>query len=337
MTPRITLIPGDGIGPEVIGAARRVIDTSGVPLHWEVVHVRAGDPLDVPLESISASGVALKGPVSTPIGEPSPNVALRRALDLYVQVRHARSLTASRGVDVAVIRETTEDLYAGIEFEAGSPAAQDLIRSLGRDDLDLNSALSLKPLSEPAARRAVAFALDWAQSNGRNKVTVVHKATTMPATDGLFLDVARDVARAFPDLEVDDLAVDTAAAKLVRRPEELDVLVTTNLYGDILADIAAAVVGGIGMMPGGNFGDRIAVFEAAHGSAPRHAGLNRANPIAAILCGALLLRYLGKERAAARVEAAVAAVVRKGRTVTYDLGGRATTAEVADAVVAELG
>ena len=337
MTHRVTLVPGDGIGPEVTAAARRVIDATGVPIDWEVVNVRAGDPLEVPLASIAASGVALKGPVSTPVGKPSPNVALRRALDLYVQVRRARSLTVRRGVDVVVIRETTEDLYAGIEFEARSAAARTLIRSLGRDDLHLDSALALKPLSEPAARRAVTFALAWARGNGRRKVTVVHKATTMPATDGLFLSVARDAAWDFPDVELDDLAVDTAAAQLVRRPQTLDVLVTTNLYGDILADVAAAVIEGVGTVAGGNFGDRIAVFEAAHGSAPRHAGLNRANPIAVILCGALLLHHLGEEDAAERMEAAVSAVVAEGRTLTYDLGGGATTSEVADAVVAALG
>jgi isocitrate dehydrogenase (NAD+) len=337
MTYRVTLIPGDGIGPEVTSAARRVIDSTGVSLRWEVVHVSADAPLDVPLASIASSGVALKGPVSTPVGKPSPNVALRRALDLYVQIRHARSLAGRRGVNVAIIRETTEDLYAQIEFEARSAAARSLIRSLRRDDIHIDSALSLKPVSEPAARRAVTFALGWARSNKRCKVTVVHKATTMPATDGLFLTVARDAARDFPDVELDDLAVDTAAAQLVRRPGIFDVVLTTNLYGDILADVAAAVVGGVGTVAGANFGDGIAVFEAAHGSAPRHAGLNRANPIAAILCGALLLRHLGEDNAAARVEAAVAAVVVEGRTLTYDLGGEATTTEVGDAVVAALG
>lgn len=358
MTHRVTLIPGDGIGPEVIEAARRVLEASGARLEWDVQAIGqpaldAGAPGPVPdelLESIRRNGAALKGPVTTRRegGFRSPNVALRQALDLYVQVRLIRSfpgvVARAPHVDIAVIRETTEDLYAGIEYRSGSTAADDLVTWLGDHGSVVApaSAISIKAVSDGAARRAVAFALDWARRHGRHRLTVVHKATVMRATDGLFLDVAREVAGGDPEIEVDDGLVDEVAMRLVRRPEEFDVLVTSNLYGDILADLGAGLVGSPGLVPGANYGFRAAVFEPAHGSAPKHAGLDRANPIAAVLSGALLLRHLGEIECASRVEQAVADVVREGRSLTYDLmadrddPAAVGTGALADAITARL-
>jgi isocitrate dehydrogenase (NAD+) len=354
---RITLIPGDGIGPEVIAAARRVLDAAAAAVEWEVHDVgapaleRTGEVLpDAVLESIVANGVALKGPVSTPAGTGfrSVNIALRRSLDLYAQVRPCRSFggVPSRfdDVDLVVIRETTEDLYAGIEFERGSDAALALIDWLGAygHDVDRQAGISLKPLSEPAARRIFRFAFDYARTNGRLKVTAVHKATVMKHTDGLFLRAAREVADENPDLEFEDRLVDNLVAELVRRPRQHDVLVMPNLYGDIVSDLAAGLVGSVGLAPGANYGPRAAVFEPAHGSAPKHAGKNRVNPVATILSGALLLRHVGQEKTADRIEGAVTEVIAERREVTYDLkpspddGSAATTSGFADAVVAKL-
>ncbi len=353
----VTVIPGDGIGPEVVDAARRVVEATGVAVRWDVqqlgqpaLDAGAGSALPAAtLDSVRRTGAALKGPVSTSAtgGFPSPNTGLRRALDVFAQVRPARSLpgvaTPFPTLDVAVIRETTEDLYAGIEFAAGSPGARDVIEAARRHGAALSdaAAVSLKPASEAAVRRTLGFAVDWAREHGRRKVTVAHKATVMRATDGLFLEVGRELAAANPDLEIDDVLVDNLTALLVRRPEEVDVVVTTNQYGDILSDLVAGMSGGVGLAPGANHGPGVAVFEAAHGSAPRHAGTDRADPLGMVRSAALLLRHLGEDTAAGRVEAAVAGLLAEGRVRTYDLlppgaPGASGTRAVADALVARL-
>jgi len=351
---RITVLPGDGIGPEVTTAARRVLDASGAPLEWEVADLRAG-PSSAPMlseeavASIGRNRVALKGPTATPLAgrSRSLNLELRRRLGLYAQVRPARTLAAPGPfgeVDLVVIRETTEDLYAGVELARGTDAAGRLIELLAAEGLPAirpDSGLSIKPQSEAAARRILCFAFDYARSHGRRRVTAVHKATVMWSTDGLFLEVAREVAAEQPDVELDDIAVDTLALTLVRRPQSLDVLVMGNLYGDIVSDLAAGLIGGLGIAPGANFGREAAVFEPVHGSAPRHAGRDTANPLAMILSGVLLLRHLGEAEAAARIEEAVAAVLAAGEAVPADLllyrgGTPAGTRRVADAVARRL-
>ncbi len=353
----VTVIPGDGIGPEVVDAARRVVEATGVAVRWDVqqlgqpaLDAGAGSALPAAtLDSVRRTGAALKGPVSTSAtgGFPSPNTGLRRALDVFAQVRPARSLpgvaTPFPTLDVAVIRETTEDLYAGIEFAAGSPGARDVIEAARRHGAALSdaAAVSLKPASEAAVRRTLEFAVGWAREHGRRKVTVAHKATVMRATDGLFLEVGRELAAANPDLEIDDVLVDNLTALLVRRPEEVDVVVTTNQYGDILSDLVAGMSGGVGLAPGANHGPGVAVFEAAHGSAPRHAGTDRADPLGMVRSAALLLRHLGEDAAAGRVETAVAGLLAEGRVRTYDLlppgaPGASGTRAVADALVARL-
>ncbi len=357
MAHRVTLIPGDGIGPEVTEAARRVLEASGAELEWERHEVgmpaveRHGEALpDAVLSSVERNGVALKGPVSTPIGATfrSPNVGLRRRLDLFAQARPCRTWAGvpSRysGIDLVVMRETTEDLYAGVEFEAGTDSARELRSWLSGRGVELreHTGISIKPISEEAALRAFRFAFDYARRNGRRRITVAHKASVMRFTDGLFLSAARQVAVENPDVELDDVLVDSLAAQLVRRPEDIDVVVAPNLYGDILADLAAGLVGSVGLVPGANYGERAAVFEPAHGTAPAHAGRDEVNPMATVLSGALMLRHLGEDEAALRVEGAVGEVLAEGRRVTYDVkeGGRAgaaATSEVADAVIEKLG
>lgn len=294
MGRRVVLLPGDGIGPEVTGAARRVLDATGVALDWDV---READASAV--DAIRETGVALKGPLTTPRdgSKPSMNLALRRELDLFVQVRRCRSADGS--IDVLVARETTEDLYAGVEFAVAPDAA-----------------FALKPVTAAAVRRAAAAVRQYAAANGRRRITVVHKASAIPVTDGLFLRVARE---AFEGCELDDLLVDLAAAECVKDPARFDVVFTGNLYGDILADLLGAVVGSVGLVAGVNLGDNVAVFEPAHGSAPRHAGHDRVNPTGAILSGAMLLRHVGEAAAAERVERAVERVLTTGEQVTYDV------------------
>jgi isocitrate dehydrogenase (NAD+) len=336
MAHDVTLIPGDGIGPEVCAAARRAIEATGVEIAWDVQQAGAaalehsGSALpDATLASIRERGVALKGPVSTPSGSGirSVNIALRNALDLYAGVRPCRSFEGAPGpfedVDVVLVRMTGEDLYAGIEFAAGEEATRrvlGLIAEAGHPEPPADTGISLKPISRGAAARLTRRALGYARATGRRRATVIHKATVMRCTDGVFLDAAREVAeREFPDLALDDCLVDTACHRLVRRPGDFDVLVAPVLYGDLLSDLCAGLVGGLGLAPGANLGDDHAVFEAVHGSSPRHAGRDVANPMAVILSGAMLLRHLGEADAADRLEAAVAAVVRDGEQVTYDL------------------
>lgn len=329
MAHQVTLIPGDGVGPEVTAGARTVLEATGVEIDWDV-----RDAADA-VESIRERGVALKGPTSTPTeGRRSANLALRAALGLHTSIRPVRR----GGVDLVVARMNGEDLYAGIEWEAGSEGAREVAR-LARETLGAEIAadagISLKPLSRGQIERSVRAALRWAQENGRRRVTIAHKATVMRATDGVFLDVARAEAEK-TGLEVDDRLVDTLCGDLARRPEGYDVLLAPVMYGDLLSDLAAGLAGGPGIAPNANLGDGCAVFEPVHGSAPRIAGRSMANPFAAILAGALLLRHLGEAEAAERVERAVAG----SEVVTYDLvPGRdeaagASTEAAAEAVAA---
>ena len=354
MTHRVTLIPGDGIGPEVCEAARRAIDATGATIEWDVQEFGAdayrregGALLERVIGSVRERGVALKGPTSTPSGGfRSINIALRRELDLYAGVRPCRSLpgipTPFPDTDVVIVRMNTEDLYAGIEYgreDEPTGAVRDLVADTRGVELPADAGVSLKPLSHGASARVARAAFEYARANSRARVTAVHKATVMRATDGLFLEACREVAADFTDVGFDDRLVDNACAKLVMRPEECDVLVMPMMYGDIVSDVGAGLIGGLGVAPGMNVGDEAAVFEAVHGSAPRHAGHNRANPFAAMLSGVMMLRHLSEPDAAQRLEDAIADVSREGRTLTYDIAREqppASTSQVADAVVGRL-
>jgi isocitrate dehydrogenase (NAD+) len=359
MPHRVTFIPGDGTGPEIAEATRRVLEASGAEFEWDVqqagadvMELHGGNPLpDHVLESIKRNGVALKGPITTPvgIGFRSVNVALRKSLDLYGQVRPCKSYPGVRSryesVDLIVVRENTEDLYAGIEFETGAEETRELIAWLAErgNQVRPDSGISLKPISIGGARRIVEFAFDYARRNGRGKVTAVHKANIMKFTDGLFLQVAREVALENEDVEFEDRIVDNLSMQLVQRPEEYDVLVCPNLYGDIVSDLAAGLIGGLGLAPGGNFGTHAAVFEPTHGSAPKYAGQNRVNPMAMMLSGMMMLRHLDELEAADRLEGAIASVIAEGRHVTYDMKPTRDdptavgTSEVADAIIERMG
>jgi isocitrate dehydrogenase (NAD+) len=359
MPHRVTLIPGDGTGPELTEATRRVLEATGVEFDWDpryagsdVMDQHGGNPLpDAVLEAIRDSGVALKGPITTPVGGGfrSVNVALRKGLDLYAQVRPCKSYPGVRSryedVDLVIVREATEDLYAGIEYEVGSDAARELmewIRGRGGNIRD-GCGISIKPISVEGTRRIVEFAFDYARRLGRRKVTSVHKANIMKFTDGLWLQVSREIAEQNPDIEFEDRIVDNLSMQLVQRPEEYDVLVLPNLYGDIVSDLAAGLVGGLGLAPGGNFGTEAAVFEPTHGSAPKYAGQNKVNPMAMMLSGVLMLRHLEESDAADRLEQAIAEVIAEGRSVTYDMKPSRDdptavgTSDVADAVIEKLG
>ena len=329
---RVTLIPGDGIGPEVSLAARRVVDASGAQIDWHVEEAgeaqmaREGTPLpERTIESVARDRVALKGPITTPVGSGfrSVNVALRKKFDLYANVRPVRTFPGVQsryeGVDLVVVRENTEDLYAGIEHMIGDYAAE-----------------SIKLITRRGSERIARYAFDYALRNGRHKVTAIHKANIMKCTDGLFLDTVRAVAAEYPQIEFTDEIVDAACMHVVQRPEAYDVLVLPNLYGDIMSDLCAGLVGGIGLAPSANIGADCAIFEAVHGSAPKHAGKNDANPTALMLSAAMMLRHLGETEAAGRIEGAVLALLRGGVKVTYDLGGGLGTSEFADAVIAEM-
>jgi isocitrate dehydrogenase (NAD+) len=355
MMHHVTLIPGDGIGPDVCESAKRAIEATGVTIEWDVqefgadAYVREGPALlERVIASVRERGVALKGPTSTPSGAGfrSINIALRRDLDLYAGVRPCRALpgvvTPFPQTDVVVVRMNTEDLYAGIEYARDEDTAvrlREIVAATRGAELPDDSGISLKPLSHGAAARVARAAFEYARANGRRRVSAVHKATVMRATDGLFLEACREVAGAYDDVEFDDRLVDNACAKLVTRPQECDVLVMPMLYGDIVSDVAAGLIGGLGVAPGANLGDEVAVFEAVHGSAPRHAGRNRANPFAMMRSGAMLLGHIGEAAAAERLEAAIADVTREGKTLTYDIARNAepaSTSEVAQAVVERL-
>jgi isocitrate dehydrogenase (NAD+) len=343
----VTLIPGDGIGPEVSDATRRVMDATGVGLEWAVEEAgavalaREGSPLpDRILDSIRRTRVALKGPITTPVGAGfrSVNVALRHELDLFAAVRPSRSLpgvpTRHPDVDLVVIRENTEDLYAGIEFERGAPETEELRRKLEELGYEIrkDAGVTVKPISVTGARRIVRFAFEFARTHGRASITLGHKANIMLFSDGLFLRIFLEEAAENSDVDAGEMHIDHLSMRLTRSPGDFDLLLLPNLYGDILSDLVAGLVGGLGLAPGANLGWEYAVFEPVHGSAPDIAGTGRANPVAMILSGAMMLRHLGEGTAARSVEAAVDHVLSDGRVRTPDLGGSASTADVAQAV-----
>ena len=329
----VTLIPGDGIGPELSEATKHVLEATGIGFEWDVQEAGeatiAGEGTPLPdrvVESIRANGVAIKGPITTPVGSGfrSVNVALRQALDLYANVRPARTMKGVESryddVDLIIVRENTEDLYAGIEHRVGPDAAE-----------------SIKIITRFASQRIARYAFEYAVTNGRRKVTAVHKANIMKLSDGLFLESCGQVAAEYEGrVAFEDRIVDNMCMQLVQKPELYDVLVLPNLYGDIVSDLAAGLVGGLGVAPGANIGEKAAVFEPVHGSAPKYAGQNKANPTALILSGALMLRHLGETDAADAVESAVRDVIAAGETVTYDLGGSAGTREFGEAVAARV-
>lgn len=355
---QISLLPGDGIGPEVAEATRRVIDATGVGIDWEVCAAgldafeATGELLPKEtLDSIRRNGVGLKAPLTTPVGSGfrSVNVALRQELNLYANIRPSKSIKGVQSrfddIDLVVVRENTEDTYAGVEFDTGTPEAADVIKTINSHSAKQvadDSAITIKMITEEASRRIVEYAFEYARANGRKKVTAVHKANIMKFTDGLFLHTAQAVAKNYPDIEFDDRIVDNMCMQLMQKPDLYDVLVMPNLYGDIVSDVVAGMIGGLGVAPGGNIGKDGAVFEPIHGSAPTHAGKNVANPVAMLLSGAMMLRHLNEQDAAERVENAVATVIGKGEKVTYDLRAdrdqskAAGTTDMADAIIAEL-
>ena len=354
----VTLITGDGIGPEIAEAARRCIDATGVKIHWEVaeagedVMARLGTPLpDSTVESIKRNGVALKAPITTPVGTGfrSINVYLRQSLDLYACLRPCKSYKGVRSryenIDLVIVRENTEDLYAGIEFQKDQDDTRELTDWLNRHSkrkIGADCGISIKPISVAATDRIVRFAFDYTRRNGRRKVTSVHKANIMKFSDGLWLEVSRRVAKDYPDIEFEDRIVDNMCMQLVQKPDLYDVLVLPNLYGDIVSDLCAGLVGGLGVAPGANIGLKGAIFEATHGSAPKYKGQNKVNPTALILSGVLMLRHMGKAAEADRLENAVAKVIAEGKSVTYDLKAdrddptAVGTSEMADAIIEKI-
>jgi isocitrate dehydrogenase (NAD+) len=354
----VTLIPGDGIGPEVAEATRRVLDATGVAFDWDVHDAgieaveKHGDVLPAStIESIQKNGVGLKGPITTPIGGGfrSVNVALRQALGLYANLRPGRTIRGVQSrfddVDLVIVRENLEGMYSGIEFDTGTADAAAVIQEINARSprqVASDAAISIKLITPAESRRIVQFAFDYARANGRRKVTAVHKANIMKFTDGLFLRMAQEVASGYPDIQFNDRIVDNMCMQLMQKPEEYDVLVMPNLYGDIVSDLVAGMVGGLGVAPSGNIGPDVAVFEPIHGSAPSHAGKNEANPAAMILSGALMLRHLGEQQAAEQVERAVALVIERGERVTYDLRAdrdasqASGTSGMADAIIQAL-
>lgn len=359
MSYKVTLLPGDGVGPEVAFAMKRCVEATGVKIDWEEHEVgefaiqKFGTPLpDKVLESIRKNKVAIKGPIVTPIGKGfrSVNVQLRHALDLYACVRPAKYYEGAKAVvkdiDLVIVRENSEDLYAGVEFELGSDAAKKLIKeinSLQPKQVREDSAIAIKPISVFGSRRIVKYAFDYAVKNNRRKVTAVHKANIMKFSDGLFLKIAREVAEEYKGkIEFEDVIVDNMCMQLVQRASFFDVLVLPNLYGDIVSDLCAGLIGGLGIAPGANIGENIALFEPVHGSAPKYTGKNKVNPTATILSAVLMLRYLGETQAADRLETAVREVIKEGRYVTYDLKAdrddptAVGTKEMADAICQKL-
>jgi isocitrate dehydrogenase (NAD+) len=355
----ITIIPGDGIGPEVSEAARRCIEATGTEIAWQEVCVgqvaldESGNILpENVLDSIKKTKVALKGPIVTPIGEGfrSVNVAIRQALDLYACVRPAKSYVGVRSpyrdIDLVVIRENSEDLYVGIEFQDGKPQTQELIKTIekySKKKIRPDSGISIKPISAYASQRIVKFAFEYAIKYNRKKVTCVHKANIMKFTDGLFLKAARMVSQEYAGRIIfEEAIVDNMAMQLVQKPHNYDVLVLPNLYGDIISDLCAGLVGGLGIAPGANIGDSMAVFEAVHGAAPKYKGLNKVNPTAMILSGVLMLRYIHENDAADRLEIAVSQVIAENKSVTYDLKAdrndptSVSTSQMADAIIKRL-
>ncbi len=354
MAHNVTLIRGDGTGPELVAAAKKVLEATGVAFNWDIqeagvdVMETAGTPLPpAVIESIRKNKVALKGPITTPIGTGfrSVNVALRKELDLYACLRPCKYYPGIRSkyqdVNLVVVRENTEDLYAGVEYDTGTPEAGQIIEMAG-GKIRPDAAISIKPISPTGTRRIVKFAFDYARENGRKKVSAVAKANIMKFTDGLFYRVAQEVAKDYPEIEYQEVLVDNMCMQLVQKPELYDVLVMPNLYGDILSDLCAGLVGGLGVAPGANIGDSAALFEPTHGSAPRYKGQNKVNPTALILSGMLMLRYLKETEAADHLEKAVAAVIAEGKDVTYDMKPDRNdptavgTSEMADAIIRKM-
>jgi isocitrate dehydrogenase (NAD+) len=358
MPHTVTLIPGDGTGPELIEATRRVLEATGVEFEWDVqpagedVYAEEGTPFpDRTLESIKRNRVGIKGPTTTPVGSGfrSVNVLLRKELDLYACIRPCKAYEGVRTrfpeTDIVIVRENTEDLYAGIEFEKDSDEAERLrefIEQLDGSKIREHSGISIKPISVAGSERIVESAFEYAKANDRRRVTAAHKANIMKFSDGLFLEVARQVAERHPEIEFEDRIIDNLCNQLVSRPEEYDVIVLPNLYGDIVSDLGAGMIGGLGMAPGANIGTEAAMFEATHGSAPKYKGQNKVNPTALMLSGVLMLRHLDERDAADRMEGAIAEVIRKGEKVTYDLKPSRDdptavgTSEFADAVIEEM-
>ena len=352
---KVTLIPGDGTGPEITDAVRRVLEATGVPFEWEIqnagedVYHQEGNPLpDRVLESIKRNKIALKGPITTPVGTGfrSVNVTLRQTLDLYSCLRPCKTYAGARtrytNIDLVIVRENTEDLYAGIEYQKDSEGARaviDLVKNISGRTIRSDSGISIKPISVYGTERIVRFAFEYARKNKRRKVTSVHKANIMKFSDGLFLEVSREVAKNYPDIEFEDKIIDNMCMQLVQKPELYDVLVLPNLYGDIVSDLAAGLIGGLGLAPGANLGSEYAVFEATHGSAPKYKGLNKVNPLAMMLSGLMMLRYLGESAAAEKLDNAIASIIKEGKYVTYDMKPHpddptaATTSGVADAII----
>ncbi len=358
MSYTITIIPGDGVGPEITEATTRALAATGVAIKWDMHRIgeaalkKYGTPLPQEvLKSIRVNKVALKGPVTTPIGTGfrSVNFALRQELDLYACLRPCKSYRGIKSryqnIDIVVVRENTEDLYAGIEFKKGSEDTKELINFINdklQKKISPGSGISIKPISERATRRIVTFAFEYARAHGRSKVTCGHKANIMKFSDGLFLATAQKGAKSYPDIQFEDAIVDNLCMQLVTKPERYDIIVLPNLYGDIVSELCAGLVGGIGVVPSANIGDRIAVFEPAHGSAPKYAGRNKVNPMAMMLSAAMMLRHIGEVEAAGSLESAIAQTISEGVTLTYDLKSDpsdpsiATTSAVADAVIKKL-
>jgi isocitrate dehydrogenase (NAD+) len=354
----VTFIRGDGTGPELAEATARVLEATGVEFEWDWqdagadVYEAEGTPMpDRVLDSIRRNKIAIKAPITTPVGSGfrSVNVALRKDLDLYCCLRPCRAYKGVRtrfpDTDIVIVRENHEDLYAGIEFEQGSEEAgrlREAIKELSGKEIREDAGISIKPISIFGTQRIVRSAFEYARANGRSKVTAAHKANIMKFSDGLFLRTAEQVAEEYSDIGFEDRIIDNLCNQLVTRPEEYDVVVLPNLYGDIVSDLGAGMIGGLGMAPGGNIGDEYAVFEATHGSAPKYKGMNKVNPMALMLSGVMMLRHLGEQEAAGRLEAAIAAVIEEGKSVTYDMKPTRDdptavgTSDVADAIIEKM-
>ena len=358
MAYTVTFIRGDGTGPELAEATARVLEATGVEFEWDWqdagadVYEAEGNPLpDRVLESIRRNKIAIKAPITTPVGSGfrSVNVALRKELDLYCCLRPCKAYKGVRtrfpDTDIVIVRENHEDLYAGIEFEMGSDEAtrlRETIKELAGKEIREDAGISIKPISVFGTQRIVRSAFEYARANGRRKVTAAHKANIMKFSDGLFLRTAEQVAEEYPDMDFEDRIIDNLCNQLVTRPEEYDTIVLPNLYGDIVSDLGAGMIGGLGMAPGGNIGDEYAVFEATHGSAPKYKGMNKVNPMALMLSGVMMLRHLGEQDAARRLESAIAAVIEEGVSVTYDMKPSRDdptavgTSQVADAIIEKM-
>lgn len=354
---KITLIPGDGIGPEITEVTRACIDATGADIEWDIKHAgiealeKYGTPIpEETLKSIEENKVCLKGPITTPVGYGyrSINVFIRQYFNLYVCLRPFKIYQGARtkysDLDLVVIRENMEDLYAGIEFEKGKEETLKLIEFIKEHtgaEIDKSSGISIKPISVKNSERIVRFAFEYTRKNNRKKVTAVHKANIMKFSDGLFLDVARSVSKEYPDIEFEDRIVDNMAMQLVQKPEIYDVLVCPNLYGDILSDLCAGLVGGLGLSPGANLGEDVAMFEPTHGSAPKYKGQNKVNPSAMILAGILMLDYVGYVEEAKKLEEALASIIKEGKEVTYDFKERGDnsfvgTSQMGEAIIKKL-